>query len=206
MSDNNEVEKKTQEAAEAAEAAQKAAEEAEAKIKEAEAAKKAAEKEAKDAEKAAKKAAEEEAAAAAATAAVAAKAAEDQAKKAEAEAKKAQAQAARAEKKAAKQREKRDRIQALKDQCPPEYKPVSTSKYFWCGLLSFIPGLGVILTILFSFIPRNRNFKSFERAILVYYIIGLILCLIALIVLFAIMPANPDIAAGITEVISAFGF
>jgi uncharacterized membrane protein len=72
--------------------------------------------------------------------------------------------------------------------------------------MSFLPGLGFILTILFSFMPRNKNLKNFERAILAYYIIGIILALIAVIVFFAILPAGSqaEVATGLQNVIGSF--
>jgi hypothetical protein len=38
--------------------------------------------------------------------------------------------------------------------------------------------IGVIFTILFSLIPRNKNFKNFARALLAWYVIALIVFLI----------------------------
>lgn len=135
------------------------------------------------AEKAAEKAAAKEAEAAA----KAAKKAEEQAAK---EAEKLQAAKDKAAAKLEKKNQKRAAQQALYDACPPQYRPVSTSKYFWLGILSFLPFLGFVITLILSIIGRNRNVKNFERAILAYYIIALILTLIAIIVVGVALPSG----------------
>ena len=121
-------------------------------------------------------------------------AAEKEAAKAQAaadkEAEKARIAKEKADAKLEKKRQKREAQQALIDACPPQYRPVSTSKYFWLGFLSFIPFLGFILTIFLSVAGRNRNVKNFEKAILAYYLIALILCLIAIIVVGVALPAE----------------
>ncbi|MBR5944076.1 MAG: hypothetical protein IKZ94_03925 [Lachnospiraceae bacterium] len=157
-----------------------------------------------------------EAAAAATTAAVTAEAAKQASKDAEAAAKaakKAEEQAAKdaakkqaalekeqekakaakekAEAKLEKKRQKRAAQQALIDACPPQYRPVSTSKYFWLAFLSVIPCIGFFVTLLLAIAGRNRNVKNFEKAILAYYIIGFVLCLIAIIVIGVALP--PDV-------------
>ena len=76
------------------------------------------------------------------------------------------------------------------DACPPQYRPVSTSKYFWLAFLSAIPFVGFIATIFLSIAGRNRNVKNFEKAILAYYIIAFIICLILIIVVGVCLP--PD--------------
>ena len=151
----------------------------------------------------------------AATAAAAAAASKDAAKEAEAAAKaakKAEEQAAKeaakkqaalekeqekaklakekAEAKLEKKRQKRAAQQALIDACPPQYRPVSTSKYFWLAFLSAIPVIGFIATLFLSIAGRNRNVKNFEKAILAYYIIALVLCLISIIVIGVALPAD----------------
>jgi len=125
-------------------------------------------------------------------------------KEAKAEAKEAKEEAAaaaaktaadaKAEKKAAKEEEKKQKkiekkakkaaeLQSKIEQCPKDYKPVSTGKYFWIGFLCYLPVIGIIFTILFSIIPRNKNIKHFARAILAAFVIILILVLIGLIAL-----------------------
>ena len=124
---------------------------------------------------------------------------------------KAAKQAAKNDAKKQKKLEKIAKEQEKKDACPKEYKPVSVSKYFWFGLLSFLPVIGLIFTIITSIAPRNKNVKNFERAILVYYIISIILLLIAGIVGIIL---NPDLADDVAtafvyfgeDMLSAFGF
>ena len=89
-----------------------------------------------------------------------------------------------------KKRQKRAAQQALIDACPPQYRPVSTSKYFWLAFLSAIPFIGFIATIFLSIAGRNRNVKNFEKAILAYYIIAIVIALIALIVIGVALPAE----------------
>ena len=140
-----------------------------------------------------------EAAAVATTAAVtaeAAKKAEEQAAKdaakkqaaLEKEQEKARIAKEKADAKLEKKKQKRAAQQALIDACPPQYRPVSTSKYFWLAFLSGIPVIGFIATLLLAIAGRNRNIKNFEKAILAYYIIGFIICLIAIIVIGVALP------------------
>ena len=149
-------------------------------------------------------------------AAKAAKKAEEQAAK---EAAKQQAQAEKAaekeriakekaEAKLEKKRQKRAAQQALIDACPPQYRPVSTSKYFWLAFLSAIPVIGFIATLILSIAGRNRNVKNFERAILAYYIIALIICLIAIIVVGVCIPsgARENIIGGLWTMKDAITF
>ena len=113
-------------------------------------------------------------------AAAAAKKAEDKATK------KAADKAAKAEAKQNKKSEKKVKktAEALAkiDQCPKEYKPVSTGTYFWTGFLCLLPVIGLIITIIMSIIPRNKNIKNFVRAILIADAICIILFLIMAIV------------------------
>ena len=144
----------------------------------ADAAKEAA-KEAEEAAKAAKKAEEQ--------------AAKDAAKKQaalEKEQEKAKVAKEKAEAKLEKKRQKRAAQQALIDACPPQYRPVSTSKYFWLAFFSILPVLGFIITLIFAIAGRNKNIKNFEKAILAYYIIGFIICLIAIIVIGVALPSE----------------
>lgn len=121
--------------------------------------------------------------------------------------------AKQAAKKEAKKQKKMEKLSALQDKidaCPREYKPVSTSKYFWFGVLSFLPVIGLLFTLITSIVPRNRNVKNFERAILVYYIIGIILALIAAIVFGFFFPdiAGDLALAGeyfLSDILAAFG-
>ncbi len=153
-------------------------------------------------------AAGKEAAKEAESAAKAAKKAEEQAAKeaakkqaaADKEAEKAKAAKEKADAKLEKKRQKRAAQQALIDACPPQYRPVSTSKYFWLAFLSCIPFVGLILTIFLSIAGRNRNVKNFEKAILAYYIIAIVIALIAMIVIGVALPA-----ANRAEVIQSLG-
>lgn len=143
-------------------------------------------------------AAGKEAAKEADAAAKAAKKAEEQAAKeaakkqaaADKEAEKAKAAKEKADARLEKKRQKRAAQQALIDACPPQYRPVSTSKYFWLAFLSAIPFVGFIATIFLSIAGRNRNVKNFEKAILAYYIIAIVIALIALIVIGVALPAE----------------
>ena len=172
------VEKVKEKAKEAKETKAEAAVAATTAVATAEAAKEAA-KDAEAAAKAAKKAGEQ--------------AAKDAAKKQaalEKEQEKAKAAKEKAEAKLEKKRQKRAAQQALIDACPPQYRPVSTSKYFWLAFLSALPFIGFFVTLLLSIAGRNRNVKNFEKAILAYYIIGLVLCLIAIIVIGCLLPSD----------------
>ena len=161
------------------------------------AADKAAAKEAEAAAKAAKKAEEQ--------------AAKEAAKKqaaAEKEAEKAKIAKEKAEAKLEKKRQKKAAQQALIDACPPQYRPVSTSKYFWLAFLSALPVLGFIITLILAIIGRNRNIKNFEKAILAYYIIALILCLIAVIVVGIVLPheIRSNILLALEQIIGSVKF
>ena len=139
----------------------------------------AATKEAEAAAKAAKKAEEQ-----------AAKEAAKKQAQAEKEAEKARIAKEKADAKLEKKKQKKAAEQALVDACPPQYRPVSTSKYFWLAFLSAIPFIGFIATLILSVAGRNRNVKNFERAILAYYIIAIVLFLIALIVIGIFLPSG----------------
>ena len=172
------VEKVKAKAAEANESKAEAAAVAASAAATADAAKEAA-KEAEAAAKAAKKAEEQ--------------AAKEAAKKQaalEKEQEKAKAAKEKAEAKLEKKRQKRAAQQALIDACPPQYRPVSTSKYFWLAFLSALPFIGFIVTLILAIAGRNRNVKNFEKAILAYYIIALVICLIAIIVIGVALPAD----------------
>ncbi len=141
------------------------------------------------------------AAAAAADPKKAAKAEAAAAKKAEKEAAAAAKKAKKEEAKKTKNQEKAAEEQAKIDSCPKEYRPVSVSKYFWYVFVSFIPVVGLIFTVAMSIVPKNKNIKNFMRAILVYFIIGLILSLIALIVMVFV---NGSSVEGIIQAFSYF--
>jgi len=193
---NNKMEPEISAASEAAEVVKETAAEKKAKAKTVEAKETKVEAAAVAATAAATAEAAKEAAKDAEEAAKAAKKAEEQAAKEaakkqaalEKEQEKAKAAKEKAEAKLEKKRQKRAAQQALIDACPPQYRPVSTSKYFWLAFLSAIPVLGFIVTLLLAIAGRNRNVKNFEKAILAYYIIGLIICLIAIIVIGVALP------------------
>lgn len=201
------IAKKAKEEAEARKKAEEAEKEAkkaaEAEEKKAEEAAKAAEKEAEKLEEAkiaeakeaeAKKKAEEEAAKAAAAAAAAASAA----------AKKEQEAAA----KEAKINEKKEKLNALKAQCPAQYKPVGTSTFFWVGILCWLPCIGFLISIILSIVPKNRNLKCFARSKLAYYLIIFIACLIITLVAGAVIPEENqiEIGAALLKIGRALGF
>ena len=131
----------------------------------------------------------------------AAKAAEKARAKAEKQAKKA---AAKAEKK----RIKREKNQAIIDSCPPEYRAMSTSKYFWVGFLCSITCVGFIVTILLSIIPRNKNLKHFARAILIGYIVSAVITVIVCVLAYFFMDPGPrdQILSGVETIMSSIGF
>ena len=149
-------------------------------------------------------------------AAKAAKKAEEQAAKEaakkqaalEKEQEKAKAAKEKAEAKLEKKRQKKAAQQALIDACPPQYRPVSTSKYFWLAFLSALPVIGFIVTFILAVIGRNRNVKNFEKAILAYYIIAFVICLIAIIVIGVALPpeVRTNIILSLERIFGAFGF
>ena len=100
----------------------------------------------------------------------------------------------KAEKEQAKKQAKIDKkakqaaeFQAKIEQCPKDYRPVTTGVFFWCGLLCVLPVIGVIFTILFALIPRNKNFKNFARALLAWYLILFIVVLVFALVITLVM-------------------
>ncbi len=113
----------------------------------------------------------------------------------------------REQRQAAKRNAKRARLQALIDQCPNEYKPVSTSKFFWYGVLCNLPCIGFVITLLFSIFPINKNVKNFARAILIVYLISIILTLVCMIVVFFMIPegSKNEIISGMNKIIGSFG-
>ena len=105
---------------------------------------------------------------------------------------KARRAAQKAQKKAEKLKARREKQQALIDSCPPQYKPVSTSGFFWLGFISYLPCVGLVITILLSLLPRNKNIKHFERAILIMYLIAVIIALVLGIVFSSLFLLTTD--------------
>jgi len=101
--------------------------------------------------------------------------------------------------------EKQAKIRAVLDSIPAEYQPMSTSAYFWFMLLAALPGIGFIITLVMSFVGKNKNRKNLFRAILVYYIIGLIIALAVGVVLVFVLPdLMADIYYSFEDIISEF--
>ena len=107
---------------------------------------------------------------------------EAQKKAAEKAARKAEKEEARKQAKIEKKAKKAAEFQAKIEQCPKDYRPVTIGVFFWCGLLCVLPVIGIIFTLIFSLIPRNKNFKNFARALLAWYVIALIVFLIFAII------------------------
>lgn len=150
-------------------------------------------------------------AAAVAAAPIVDKTAADRIKAEEKAAKKAQKEQAKKQAKIEKKAQKAAAYQEKVEQCPKDYRPVTVGVFFWCGLLCLLPGIGCIFTLLFSLIPTNKNFKNFARAILSWYVINLIVCLIfAVIVTFVLGQSIADyiwpFEQFFSDLASAFGF
>lgn len=101
-------------------------------------------------------------------------------------AKKAAKEEAAKNKKIEKKAKKAADLQAKIEQCPKDYRPVGTGTYFWTGFLCLLPIIGLIITIIMSIIPRNKNLKNFVRAILIADVIGIIAFLIMAIIAVAV--------------------
>lgn len=102
--------------------------------------------------------------------------------------------------------EKNAKKQAVIDSLPAEYKPVAVSTYFWLTVLAAIPVVGFIFSIILSFTGKNRNRKNFMKAIFVWYIIGIILALVAaLVVTFAFPDAMTMIFDGVADLLIDLG-
>ena len=73
--------------------------------------------------------------------------------------------------------------------------------------MSCIPVIGFIATLILSIAGRNRNVKNFERAILAYYLIAIIVILIALIVIRLAFPAAiPNTISAFRTILSSVSF
>ena len=55
---------------------------------------------------------------------------------------------------------------------------VKTGKYFGLIFLYGIPVIGLLACIYMSIFPKNKNVKNFSRAMLIWAILGLILCIL----------------------------
>lgn len=145
-------------------------------------------------------------AAGAATAAAAAAAAAKKAEKARIAKEKASVKSA---KKVEKKKAKLEQELKLKNECPREYKPVSTAKYFWLGVVSlcFQP-VSFFITLALCMIPRNRNIKHFEQALFVYQIICIILLVAGIAIFYLIL--DPSVRESLiesgTKILSSFSF
>jgi hypothetical protein len=153
----------------------------------------------------------EEVKAAAAAPAVVDKSAQDRIAAEQKAIKKAEKEQAKKQAKIDKKAKQAAEFQAKIEQCPKDYRPVTTGVFFWCGLLCALPVIGVVFTILFALIPRNKNFKNFARALLAWYLIFFIVMLVFALVITLVM--GQDIADYIwpfeqffSDLASAFGY
>ena len=82
---------------------------------------------------------------------------------------------------------------------------METSAYFWLSILYAIPVLGFVFVLILSAIPRNRNLQNFTRAILVFYLIAIIIGLIAGIVIMFLMPdpVRTDFLGGVSKIVNS---
>ncbi|NLT10952.1 MAG: zinc-ribbon domain-containing protein [Clostridiaceae bacterium] len=64
---------------------------------------------------------------------------------------------------------------------PKEYRPLSTIRVVLYYILVSIPVIGALFVLISAFAAKNKNTKSLSRAILVFFIIGLVLALICVI-------------------------
>lgn len=115
------------------------------------------------------------------------KTAKDRIAAAQKAAKKEERAQARKQAKIDKKAKKAAEYQSKIEQCPKDYRPVSTGVFFWCGLLCVLPVIGLLFTIIFSLFPINKNFKNFARAILAWYVIAIIVFLLFAIVITLVM-------------------
>lgn len=86
-----------------------------------------------------------------------------------------------------------------------ESKPLSPWAYFGLKVLYAIPIVGFILLIVFSFAPRNKNFKNFTRS----YWCEMLVVIATLAIIFGILyiSGNADkIISVVTETLRDFGF
>ncbi len=139
------------------------------------------------------------------------KTAADRIKAEEKAARKAEKEQARKQAKIDKKAQQAAAFQAKVEQCPRDFRPVGTGLFFWSMLLCSIPVLGLLFTIIFSLIPINKNFKHFARAILAWYVIGLIVFLVfAIIVTFGMGQSISDFIwpfeQFFSQIARAFGF
>lgn len=139
------------------------------------------------------------------------KTAADRIKAEEKAARKAEKEQARKQAKIEKKAKQAAAFQAKVEQCPRDYRPVGTGLFFWSMLLCSIPVLGILFTLIFSLIPINKNFKHFARAILAWYVIGLIIFLVfAIIVTFGMGQSISDFIwpfeQFFSQIARAFGF
>lgn len=101
--------------------------------------------------------------------------------------KKAEKEEAKKQAKIDKKAKRAAEFQAKIEQCPKDYRPVTTGVFFWCGLLCVLPVIGIVFTILFALIPRNKNFKNFARALLAWYLIFFIVMLVFALIITLVM-------------------
>lgn len=64
------------------------------------------------------------------------------------------------------------------EKIPVEYRPLSPLAYFGYNILFLIPGLGLILIIVYSFSNSNIHRRNFARSYALVYVIGVILLLV----------------------------
>lgn len=73
--------------------------------------------------------------------------------------------------------------QPVAPQKPEKVAPLKTWKFIGMFIITGIPLIGLIMVLVWSFSSAfNKNTKSFARAILIFWIIGLILSIVTLII------------------------
>lgn len=65
-----------------------------------------------------------------------------------------------------------------------KYGVVSTGAFFGLTLLFAIPVIGWLACLIMAFVPKNENIKHYARAMLIWILIGIVLC-VALYFLFS---------------------
>ena len=85
------------------------------------------------------------------------------------------------------------RIESL----PPEYRPLSPWAYFGYNLLFAIPLVGLIFLFVFAFSDKSINRRNYARSFFCWYLLGLILAIILIVLGVVMFSAASNIAGSV---------
>lgn len=75
----------------------------------------------------------------------------------------------------------------LKNDIPPEYRPLSGWAFFWLKVLFCVPVVGLIFLLVFTFDGSNLSRRNFARSYWCGLLVALIIVVVFLVIAFAFL-------------------